>query len=62
MLAYLLGITKQAIRELQIGAGFMDYKSGQERLQIGVSWEISNWGKKITNRGRDFKSEQRDFK
>ena len=50
MLAYLLGITKQAIRELQIGAGFMDYKSGQERLQIGVSWEM---------RKKDYKSGKR---
>ena len=48
-----------AIRGLQIGAGFRDYKSGQEGLQIGAALEISNRGKKSTNRGRDFKSGQR---
>ena len=44
-----------AIRGLQIGIGFRDYKSGQEKLQIGTALRISN-------RGRDFKSSQRDFK
>ena len=43
------------IRGLQIGVGFRDYKSGQEKLQIGTALRISN-------RGRDFKSSQRDFK
>ena len=47
-----------AIRGLQIGAAFWDYKSRQERLQIGAALEISNRGKKITNRGRDYKSVQ----
>ena len=56
------GLQNKAIRELQIRAGFRDYKSGQERLQIGVAEEISNRGNKITNRSRDFKSGQRDFK
>ena len=43
------------VRGLQIGAGFRDYKSGQKGLQIdGVEG--------ISNRGRDFKSGQRDFK
>ena len=32
---------------------------GQETLQIGAAKGISNRGKKITNRGRDFKSGQR---
>ena len=51
-----------AIRELQIGADFWDYKSGQEVLQIGAALAISNQGKKIANWGRDFKSGQSDFK
>ena len=45
-----------AIRGLQIGAGFRDYKSGQEGLQVGVALEISNRGEKITYPNRDFKS------
>ena len=51
-----------AIRVLQIRTGFRDYKSGQEGLQIGAALGISNRGKKITNRGRNFKSGQRDLK
>ena len=51
-----------AIRELQIGADFRDYKSEQEVLQIGAALAISNQGKKIANWGRDFKSGQSDFK
>ena len=31
-------------------------------LQIGAAFEITNWGKKITNRGRDYKSGQKDCK
>ena len=30
MLAYIMGLQNGAIRGLQIGAGFRDYKSGQE--------------------------------
>ena len=56
------GLQNRAIRELKIGAGFRDCKSGQERLQIGAALGISNRDKKITNWGRGFKSEQRDFK
>ena len=40
MLAYILGSKKQggrATREVQIGARFRDYKSGQKRLQIGTA-------------------------
>ena len=51
-----------AIRRLHIGAGFRDYRSEQERVQTGTALEISNQDKKITNRGWDFKAEQRDFK
>ena len=29
---------------------------------MGAALGISNWGKKITNRGRDFKLGQKDFK
>ena len=47
------------MRGLQIGAGFRDYKSGQEGLKIGAALEMSNRGKEITNRGkRNFKSGQ----
>ena len=35
MLANILGIKKRTLRGLQIGAGFRDYKSGLEGLQIG---------------------------
>ena len=56
------GLQNGAIRGLQIRAVFRDYKSGQEGLQIGGDLEISNWGKKITNRGRKFKLGQKDFK
>ena len=47
-----------AIRGLQIGTGFRDYKSGQEGLQIGTALRISNRGKKVTNRSVDSKSGQ----
>ena len=53
------GLQNGAMRGLQIGAGFRDYKSGQEGLQIGTALGISNRGKEITKRGkRDFKSGQ----
>ena len=51
-----------AVRGLQIRAGCRDYKSRQEGLQIDTALGISNWGKIITNRGRDFKLVQRHFK
>ena len=35
---------------------------GQEGLQIGAALGISNRGKMITGRGRDFKLGRRDFK
>ena len=57
-----LGLHNGAIRRLHIGAGFRDYRSEQERVKIGAALEISNWDKKITNRGWDFKSGQIDFK
>ena len=50
-----------AIRGLQIGACFRDYKLGQEGLQIGAALRISNRGKKIANQGRYFKLGQRGF-
>ena len=50
------------IKRLQIGTGLRDYKSGQEGLQIGAALGISNRGKMITGRGRDFKLGRRDFK
>ena len=54
-------ITKRGnIRGLQIGAGFRDYKLGQEGLQIEIK-EISNWGKRDLSRGTDYKSGQSKF-
>ena len=47
------GLQNGVIRELQIKAGFRDYKSGQERLQRGAAFGVSNRGKKITNRGKE---------
>ena len=61
MLAYIL-LQNKVVRGLQIGAGFSDYRSGQEGLQIRAASGILSRGKKITNRGRGFKSGQRDFK
>ena len=55
------GLQNGTIRGLQIEAGFRDYKSRQEGLQIGAALRISNRGKKFTNLGRDFKSGQRNF-
>ena len=40
----------------------MDYKWGQGGLQVGAAQGISNWCKKITNRGWNFKSGERDSK
>ena len=56
------GLQSGAIRGLQIGAGFRDYKSKEKGLQIKAALGISNRSKKITNRGRYFKLGQRDFK
>ena len=42
------GLQDGAIRGLQTGPGFKDYKSGQEGLQIGRTLRISN-------RRRDYK-------
>ena len=33
------GLQNGAVRKLQIGTGFRDYKSGQEGLQIGAALE-----------------------
>ena len=53
------GLDNEAIRVLQIGAGFRDCKSRQEGLQIG----ISNWDKKISNRGKQISNRgKRDYK
>ena len=56
------GLQKGAISVLLIEADFRDYQSGQDGLQIGEALRISNWGQKITIRGRDLKLGQRDFK
>ena len=53
------GLQNGAMRRLQIGLDFRDYKSGQEGLHIGATLENSNRGKEITNWGRDFKSGRR---
>ena len=49
------GLQNGAVRGLQIGAAFRDYKSGHKGFLRGTALGISNQGKKITNRGRDFK-------
>ena len=56
------GLQNRAIRGLNIGAGFRDYKSRQERLKIRKTLGIWNRDKKITNLGRNFKLGQRDLK
>ena len=48
----LSGLQNGAIRGLQIGVSFRDYRSGQEGVQIGAALRISSRGKKITNRGK----------
>ena len=50
-----------AIRGLQIRAGFMNCKSGQDGLKIRAALGISNQGKEISNWGRDYKSGQEGF-
>ena len=61
------GLQNGAIRRLQIGAGFKDYRSGQEGFQIGTqrlligAW-ISNRGKEISNRGKRDSIWGRDYK
>ena len=55
------GLHSGAIKRLQIGAGFRDYKSRQEGLQIWAALGISNRGKKITNQSRNFKLGKEGF-
>ena len=55
------GLHCGAIKRLQIGAGFRDYKSRQEGLQIWAALGISNRGKKMTNQSRNFKLGQEGF-
>ena len=54
------GSQNRAIRRLQIGAGLRNYKSGQERLQIGAALNLihalQNVARGISNRDRDYKS------
>ena len=45
-------LQNEAIKSLQIGVGFRDYKLGQEGLQIVATLGILNRDKKITNRGK----------
>ena len=56
------GLQNGAVRELQIGIRFRNYKSGQEGSQIGTALETSNRGKEITNRGKEISNRGRDFK
>ena len=58
----LSGLRDWTQKRLQIETGLRDYKLGQEGLQIGAVLGISNRGKMITGRGRDFKLGWRDFK
>ena len=45
------GLQEVAMRGFQIWAGFRNYKSKQEGLQIRATLGILNWGKQITNQG-----------
>ena len=56
------GLQNVAVRGIQIGAGFRDYKSGQEGLQIGAALGISNRDKKITNWARRISNRCRGYK
>ena len=56
------GLQNGAIKGIQIGACFRDYKPGQEELEVGVVLGISNRGKKITNRGKEISVRDRDYK
>ena len=47
---------------LQNGAAFRDYKSRQKGLQIGAGSEITKQSKRITNRGMDYKTGQKNYK
>ena len=51
------GLRSGEIRGSQIGAGFRDYKSGQEGLQTGTALGILNRSE-ISNWGKDYKSVQ----
>ena len=53
------GLLNGVLRGLRIGAGFRDYKSRQEGLQIRAALEILNQGKYYKSGQRDFKSGQR---
>ena len=55
-------LENEAIRELQIGADFRDYKLGQEGLQRWVALGISNRCKKITNRAEITNRGKRGFR
>ena len=48
-------VTKRGNKGIANWAGFRDYKSGQQELEMGIALGISN-------RGRDFQLGQRDFK
>ena len=56
------GLRNGVIRRLQIGTGSRDYKSGQEGLQIRAVLGIPNQSKKITNRGKKIWVRGRDYK
>ena len=54
------GLQNGAIRGLQIGKGFRDYKSGQKKYKLGQGFQIEakrfEIGAEIANRGnKDFK-------
>ena len=38
------------------------FKIKAKGLQIRAAFGITNWGKKIINQGRDYKSGQKDYK
>ena len=52
-------ITKRGHKEITNQGSFCGLQIMEEGWQIGAALGISNWGKKITNWGRDLKSGQR---
>ena len=54
-------LPNETIWELQIGAGFRNYKSAQEVLHLGAALKILNRGIKVANRDR-ITNRSRDYK
>ena len=62
MLAYILGITKRCSKGIRNRGRFQGLQIGARETTNRGSLRDFKSGKKISNRGRDFKSGHRDFK